>query len=241
MKQFSCMVEKHLAGQDGIPVLACYVPGRESGPLVFLQHGYTGCKEMDLQFGMRIAQEGYFVVLPDARLHGERRPPDFQQIFESDFYNRFVDVIEGTVQDITQLIDYFGRDEAGLAGISMGGFITFLAAVREPRLKAVVPIIGSPKLLPGPDTPADQPGLDRFDVIPEAEKIRPKAILVLNGMKDEIVRPDGVMQMDPVLRDLYRDIPERYELVLFENVGHEVTEEMKQRTVDWFKKHLPVR
>ncbi|HEM1602687.1 TPA: hypothetical protein U0Y36_000427, partial [Listeria monocytogenes] len=79
----------------GIPVL--HISNSENAdqmlPTIIFYHGFTSQKELYLHYGYLLAQRGFRVVLPDAKLHGERLQganPEDQATF-------FWDVIETNI------------------------------------------------------------------------------------------------------------------------------------------------
>ena len=132
--------EKKLIGD--IPVLE-YCAGSPKGkPLVFMTHGYGSFKERMANFAMRLADEGYFVVAPDALAHGERKEPGRFSI---------VQIVERSVAEIDFLIEYYkansevDAERYSIVGRSMGGFVAYGCLVngRHPP-RAIAPTISSP-------------------------------------------------------------------------------------------------
>jgi len=126
----------------GIPVLECCVGSSEGKPLVFMTHGYGSFKERMANFAMRLADEGYFVVAPDALAHGERKEPGRFSI---------VQIVERSVAEIDFLVEYYmansgvDAERYSIVGRSMGGFVAYGCMVNgkyAPR--AIAPTISSP-------------------------------------------------------------------------------------------------
>jgi pimeloyl-ACP methyl ester carboxylesterase len=225
----------------GIPVWSLHPESRPDGPLVLLQHGYRGNKESVLAYGLQIAARGYRVVLPDARMHGERRAADFEARFEADFQRTFLEVLAGTAEDVSTLIDAFGGGPVGMVGISMGAFITFLALTREKRIAAAVPLIGSPLLwAPIALAPEEEARIAEINPAAHPERFPPCAVLIQNGETDELVPVQPAAETYERLRPFYAETPERLQFIPYPNVGHEVTPEMASRTVAWLERFLPV-
>lgn len=125
-----------------IPVLEYCVGSPDGKPLVFMTHGYGSFKERMANFAMRLADEGYFVVAPDALAHGERNEPGKYSILQ---------IVERSVADIDYLIEYYKANSGAdaerfsIVGRSMGGFVAYSYLVNgkyAPR--AIAPTISSP-------------------------------------------------------------------------------------------------
>ena len=123
-------------------------------------------------------------------------------------------------------------DRLGIAGISMGGFISYAAVVSETRLLAATPIIGSPEWsLPWPDSPHQHK--DRFF---------PIALLSQTAAEDESVPARFAYTFHEHLTPLYATAPERLRYIEYPGVGHslspEVWETSTQKMVEWFQRFL---
>lgn len=83
---------------------------------LFFYHGFTSQKELYLHYGYLLAQRGFRVVLPDAKLHGERLQganPEDQATF-------FWDVIETNIIEfplITNELIKAGKTDANRIGV----------------------------------------------------------------------------------------------------------------------------
>ena len=247
------IAEHHIITGENIPVLFYYPEGVENVPVVFCMHGYSCSKYENENIGAKLAEEGFFAVLPDARMHGERGISDFPEKFDNtNFFRNFFNVVKETAEDVTRIIDYLkdikeadiGR--VGITGISMGGHTAFMAAAYDKRIKAVAPIIGTPDWTGLFDfhpnlTRPDGEFLDyimQFDPLTHYENFYPAALLVQNGVEDDTVPITGARCLDEKLKGLYKDIPERYRLIKYPETGHEVVQNMIDEAVNWFRRYL---
>jgi pimeloyl-ACP methyl ester carboxylesterase len=234
------VLEKRRVTPD-IPVWDLHREGREDGPLVIVQHGYTGNKESVLTLGLQIAARGYRVLLPDARMHGDRRATDFEARFGADFMRTFLEVIDGTARDVSALIDAFAAGPVGMVGISMGAYITYIALTRDPRIETAVPFIGSPALWsPVALTPEEEARVAEVNPSAHPERFPPCAVLIQNGVEDELVPFAPVAQTYEKLVPFYADTPERLQFIPYPGVGHEVIPEMAAAGMAWLARFLPV-
>ncbi len=251
----SFTVEHEMRTAKKVPVLIMRPKktGRKM-PLVIFQHGMTDSKEVYIKYGVVLAELGFVVVLPDARNHGERRMKNFDKHFSGPgFVKTFFNTVKGTVDDIRTLIDSFADDaqidldRIGMAGVSMGGFISFMSLVYEKRIKVAVPMIGSPDWEMFIDHHPEfgklvddklRARILKTNPIRHADKLATRALLVLNGMQDKVVPVMGVNRLHKVIKPMYKDNPHRYKLIRYPGVEHEVTEEMAAEMVTWFKTWL---
>jgi dienelactone hydrolase len=257
MLQHKVILEKHVIEPEGIPALALYKDDGKKKPLIITVHGYTGNKSGEIDYGLVLAEEGFLLVSIDARLHGERAVPDFEERMAANFPKEMLRLMIGTASDISLVIDYFVQradvlpDKIGVMGVSMGASIAYLATTLDDRIKASVPIIGTPgwdlSLMPedrgqfgGWPEPDDEliALVANYDPRNRAERFFPKALLMLNGVQDEVVLIDGPRQLYQKLQPLYQGQPERLSFITYEEVGHEFTEEMRHEAVRWFKRFL---
>ncbi|MHB1484130.1 MAG: alpha/beta hydrolase family protein [Saccharofermentanales bacterium] len=247
------IAEHRIVTGESIPVLFYYSEGAENAPIVFCMHGYCCSKHANERIGVKFAEAGFFAVLPDARMHGERSMSDFSEKFDNtNFFRNFFNVVKETVEDVTRIIDYLkdikevDTGRVGITGMSMGGHTAFMAALYDKRIKAAAPIIGTPDWTglfdfhPNLIRPEGE-FLDyvmQFDPLTHYENLYPTALLIQNGVKDDIVPIAGARRLDDKLKRLYKSIPEKYILIEYPEAGHEVTQCMIDAAVDWFRRYL---
>jgi uncharacterized protein len=234
-------VERRLIpGDEEIPVLLLSPADRPEAPLVFFQHGYNSRKEEALGALLELAERGYRIACLDARWHGQRRLPDFEARFEQDFFGSFLQVVQGTVRDVSTVMDALGVREAGFIGISMGAYIAYWSVPREPRLQAVVALIGSPGYVGEvPDRRDLAAHVQEDGPIAHADRFPPRALLMINGELDEVVSPEGARRLYEALRPLYAGTPDRLVFHLDPTLGHAVTPEMWRASFAWIERFFP--
>ncbi|MGG1555160.1 alpha/beta hydrolase family protein [Paenibacillus ferrarius] len=255
------VVESHILTDRQVPVLLCYPKGATKLPVVFLNHGTTCDATSMLPMGLPLAQAGFFTVLVDARFHGRRRLEHFNEtFFNRAMYKRlYLQMLLDTVDDISAIIDDLQTDEradaerVGISGISQGGFVSFVAITREKRIKAAAPLVASPDLtdtwghsLPFVELESDlQEEILRHSPLRNYEAIPPVALLVQNGNADPIVPVGGVRKLNEHLKELYKEMPERYRYIEYDGRGHETVYEgserpniMREEVIDWFRRFL---
>lgn len=215
-------------------------------PTVLVLHGLGSSKEKALPTLYAFAEQGFRAVAPDARLHGGRPGADAREArMNADYLATMYEMIVGTAQDVSALLDSLGTERSAIHGISLGGYITFAALIGEPRLAVASVAMGSPDWLEplrALGIPLDLPLLtpivaaNPLDRAPAAYPPRP--LLMLHGEIDDVVSPAGVRLLNERLTPLYRDAPERLQLIIYPNLGHRYTEDMAQRSVAWTRRFL---
>ena len=215
-------------------------------PLVFVLHGLGSRKEKMLTALYELASAGLRAVALDARLHGERLDAgEREERLNRDYFGATSEMIEGTAQDISLLLNHFAPTCAGIHGISLGGYITFAALLAEPRLAAASVALGSPDWIGplrrfglGPGHPAwdRAAALNPLDLLPKL--LPPRPLLMLHGTADAVVPPDGVIALEEKLRPLYASVPERLKLQLYPGLGHDYPDDMLACTCAWFERFL---
>ncbi|UKS25270.1 prolyl oligopeptidase family serine peptidase [Paenibacillus sp. HWE-109] len=254
------IVESCLITDQHIPVLFVYPEGANELPVVFFNHGTGGDAVGLISMGIPLAYAGFFTVLVDARMHGRRRPANFKEAFYGNDYKKvYLTLLQETTQDISRLIDYLEQDpradthKVGISGISQGGYLSFFAITQDKRIKVAAPIIGSPDLEDqyGASPPFDeleptvQQDIIRFSPLRNYRQMPPVALLVQNGNEDIVVPVEGVRKLEAKLKELYKEMPDRYQYVEYDGVGHAITLNgiedplgIGQRMMAWFTKHL---
>lgn len=201
-----------------VPVLiARPAKGSPPWPAVLWYHGFTADRSASRPELETLAKAGFLAVGVDAVGHGARRLPDFDERFAGsgdEFMRRYLDLVVRTVAEVPSLFDHL-RDEGhaaerrlAVAGVSMGGYVTYGAVVTDRRIRAAVPLLASPEW-PHPESPHLHP--DRFF---------PTALLAITGGADESVPPDQARAFHHILEESYRDDPERLRYVEIEGAPH---------------------
>lgn len=226
-----------------IPVLIVYddlEKAAKKGCVLFF-HGLTSSKEEHISELYNIAEDGYVAVGVDNYGHGKRKLKNFEKIFTDENPNierDFLDAVMNTASDVPILIDelkkhkYIKTDNIGIAGVSMGGYITYTAITVEPRVKVAAAIIGSPRYkLDMKESPHNNIG-----------KFSHVKLLSQNASKDTVVLAEFARKFHEELKDKYADYEQRFEYIEYPNSEHMMELEDWELSIknlrDWFKKHL---
>ncbi|MBU3114747.1 alpha/beta hydrolase family protein [Clostridium lacusfryxellense] len=249
------ILEHNIVTSGEIPVLYCYPKSDKPLPVVIFAHGMFGDKIIDLHRGIVLAQEGFFVVLADARFHGERIVENYSQYFyENDKVvncKKFLEVIKGTSEDISKVIDNLKDDRRvdlnriGMSGISMGGYVTFLTLANDDRIKVAAPMLSSPDWVFN----TEKIEQDKYDEelkeiikinnpINNYKRIASIPLLIQNAIDDPTISINGVRQLIQTINKDHSEIEQKYSLIEYPNIGHEVPDIMIDRIIQWFKKYL---
>jgi alpha-beta hydrolase superfamily lysophospholipase len=214
--------------------------------MMLFYHGFTCTKETHEEEINSLVRAGFLVVSLDNVGHGERRYPKFTEMFSNKRWATepeageadFLQMVRETAQEVPMIIDkllecgWARHDRLGIAGISMGGMISYAAIVTEPRLRVATPIIGSPTWkLPWSDSPHLH-----------ADRFFPVALLSQTGAEDKTVPADLASTFHQQLTLLYSNAPERLRYIEYPNVGHNLSPEVwrasRQKMVEWVQRFL---
>ncbi|HYO74901.1 MAG TPA: alpha/beta fold hydrolase [Thermoanaerobaculia bacterium] len=196
-------------------------PEGEPRATLLWYHGLGVSKETHQPELERFARAGILAVGIDAAGHGERRLENFEERFAPPrevIEPLLFQLVDESVQEIPSIIDALGVDRVALCGISFGGYIAYRGAVSDPRIDAVVTLLGSP-----------EPSL--------ADAFFPRALLSLTAQHDVNVPPDAARAFHRELEPRYASVPERLAYHQYPDATHFLPEEAwidaLDRTIAW--------
>ncbi len=208
--------------------------------------------------GAALARLGYVVLCPDALCFEERQSPQLK----GDAYERFEFlryVVSGkclawkNILDMRRAIDYLcsrdevQKDKIGCYGHSMGSTHTWLVGPWEPRLKCLVGNCCLPTYAAIHRNhlihcfPNFIPGLFQYGDTPDiVSLIAPRPLLLNFGAEDEGSPIQEVREGVKLIAEAYRNHNAEHNFSYFieEKTGHVLSEQMWNRTRDWFHQHL---
>ena len=141
---------------ETIPALIIRPATADRAPVVCFIPGMWRTKTDGLALGVRLAQHGIACVSIDPVDHGDRYDERVERIdhpvypFDTglDMFVQFLRVIQQSALDVGTLLRALASDphldtaRAGVTGISMGSYASFLAFAGNPALQAAVPMMG---------------------------------------------------------------------------------------------------
>ena len=263
----------------GIPLIFCAPENAQKLPVVFYIHGFAGDKRGGVEIAYNLAQRGIATVSLDAPLHGGRLDFRVATTWEGpqkgDLYpfatglDRFfliMKIIEDTLEDISKLLDTFREDprldgqRMGICGASMGGFIAYCFAAKNPSVKALATLISFPSLkqrwqdsiLESSLQPAyaeQMAGLlsvteertkvvDALDPVEGLKKFAPKPLLMVIGDLDTDTHKSYSLRFYEQIKPFYEEKPGNLQYKVHPGAIHRVTTGMVNDAVDWFAKNL---
>jgi len=263
----------------GIPLIFCAPENVQKLPVVFYIHGFAGDKRGGVEIAYNLAQRGIATVSLDAALHGGRLDFRVATTWEGpqkgDLYpfatglDRFfliMKIIEDTLEDISKLLDTFREDprldgqRMGICGASMGGFIAYCYAAKNPSVKALATLISFPSLkqrwqdsiLESSLQPAyaeQMAGLlavseertkvvDALDPVEGLKKFAPKPLLMVIGDLDTDTHKSYSLRFYEQIKPFYEEKPWNLQYKIHPGAIHRVTSGMVNDAVDWFAKNL---
>ncbi|MEF8721468.1 MAG: prolyl oligopeptidase family serine peptidase [Candidatus Accumulibacter delftensis] len=201
----SATAERRLLGE--VPVLIVRPAGATAPlPTVLWLHGLGADKELHRSDLQRFAAAGLLAIGVDAVGHGQRRLPDFEQQFAQPPAQRerlFNTLVAQTVAELPGLLDALvdgglsDPQRLAVAGVSMGGCITYGAVSRDRRFRAAVALLGSPA------------GLFAAGADAVAARFYPTALLSITAENDCVVPRAAACALHQQLASYYAEQPER--------------------------------
>jgi dienelactone hydrolase/lysophospholipase L1-like esterase len=226
---------------------------------------YRGSNGGDEPLGETFAKAGYAVLAPDAAWYGGRStkgpsgPAESGRAAQDAFFKYHLwmgRTLWGMfVRDDQCALDYLcARPEVdakriGATGMSMGSTRSWWLAAVDDRVACVVAVacltryqnlIAHGQLR--------QHGiyyfafglLEHFDSEAVIALIAPRPLLALTGDLDAGSPADGVVEIEKQAKKVYAAVEakDRFESVLYKDVGHVYTADIRKRMLAWFAKHL---
>lgn len=253
------MIEIYQKQIDAIPSLVIVDALKKDNalPLIIYFHGFTSAKEHNLPIAYLLAEQGYRVVLPDSKHHGEREI----KMSATEKKISFWDIVMKNVSELNDIRNYFDRkglilnNRIGIAGTSMGGITTSAALTQYPWIKAAAVLMGSPKITNYAKTlvnsfkkmgnlpvTADEieflyGRLEKYDLSEQMELLNERPLFFWHGENDAVVPYDHSYTFYEKAKPLYKN-PNHIRHITEANCDHKVSRYAILETVKWFTKYL---
>lgn len=249
--ELSTHTEDLAIGGRRVPALWVRPRGLARATVVVL-HGLGASKEAQAPEAAALARAGFEALAIDAPHHGARRSALADQALAAagvaEAHELFLRILRDEIDELPAVVSWLeasGRRALGVVGISMGAFAALGAAARDPRLRAVVSILGSPDWAPraGEPTPLARAWMAEAPVhTPERFADPPRALLLANAGRDVFVPAARTRAFAERLRPLYAACPERLEVLEYAESEHFMRErdwlDLWARSVAWLERFL---
>lgn len=215
--------------------------------------------------GEVLVRSGYIVLAPDAYWHGDRegtgpsgtaenKRSEHESLFKWHLW--FGRTLWGMfVRDDQIALDYLcsrpevDRSRLGATGMSMGSTRAWWLAAIDERIAAVVGVacltryqnlIAHGELRQHGVYYFVNGLLNHFDIEGVIALIAPRAYLALTGELDAGSPADGIRIVDEKISPLYNTLgaKDRFKSILYPDVGHTYTPEMRREMLAWFERWL---
>ncbi len=245
------LVARQLFNQ-GMPYCIIRNEANSPGHAVIFMHGFSDNALLGLSTALELAQHGFTALLPEAKWHGLVQPENFAHIFNSDnFLMSMKQTLKSTMTHLTTLLTYVQSKRwalpgvAGIAGFSMGAYMTYMMPLLDNRFTVAGPVSGSPDHY-------DAKAVEHFNIkltitesalqLPEAsqatQELSNVAWLIQNAKDDETVSVAGSERFYEKLMPYFSQNPEKIKAIFYPSGGHLYTEIMREELVKWFVHHL---
>jgi uncharacterized protein len=204
---------------------------------VLLYHPLGKAKELHSADLGLLADAGFLSIGIDAIAHGERRIPGGYGRFIANPLEALLEVVSATAAEVPALVDELVRrrwaipGRIGIAGVSLGGFVAYGAAISDRRIAAAVTIAASPRWGADPRSPHRHP--DRF---------HPLALLSITASSDALVPPADARALHRDMEPHYASTPERLRYVELPGESHWMSDDAWSRARGeaerWFDRFL---
>jgi predicted esterase len=211
---------------------------------IILYHGWGTDADSYNHFAQDIADNGFRVIVPELIYHDTRNIVDnhfHKEVIQNFFWKTIVESIE----EFDEFTGELGipLEQIILVGSSMGGFIANGVFASSKRLGGLVNINGSGSFLLSerlfrkmdnrPDIPFEEEQmLRKYDPVEQENCHSP--ILLMHGDSDQTIPLDGQMDYFKQLTEVEgrNDI----DLLIYENINHQVSSEMIKDLMVWLNR-----
>jgi predicted esterase len=215
-----------------------------NGSTIILYHGWGTDADSYSNFAEDIANKGFRVIVPEILYHDTRNIVDNhfnKEVIQNYFWKTIVESIE----EFDEFTEELGipLEQIILVGSSMGGFIANGIFASSKNLGGLVNINGSGSFLFSerlfrkmdnrPDIPLEEEKmLNKYN--PVRRKNCDSPVLLMHGDSDRTVPVDGQKDYFKYLTEVEgrNDV----DLLIYENINHQVSSEMLKDLMVWLSK-----
>lgn len=238
-----------------------YLPTGRDGPvpgvIYVCGHAYSphGAKTAYQRHGHTLARHGYAALILDpvqiAETAGLHHGVLNQEMYE--WYTRAYSPAGLEVWNVIRALDYLETRpeiDAGrfaITGRSGGAAMSWFAAAVEPRIKAVVPVMGIGTYATSVADNTQRRHCDcmypvnfaRQDLIHLGALIAPRPLMMAHGRQDPLFPVAGYEEFEAAIGALYSSygVPERFRNVVVES-GHEDSDFLRAEAVRWLDRWI---
>ena len=238
-----------------------YIPKERSKPLPAIiyvcGHSYSphGDKVPYQRHGISFAKNGYVAFILDsiqiAETFALHHGIHMQEMY--DWYSRGYSPAGVEVWNAIRAIDYLetrpevDRDRIGMTGRSGGAAMSWFTAAVDPRVKAVVPVMGISTYEVNVRENTQKRHCDCMfpvnshlhDMLHQGALIAPRPLLMAHGRKDLLFPVEGYEHFEKVVGRLYQSYGrgDAFGNIVVDT-GHEDSTYLREQAIRWFDKHL---
>lgn len=231
----------------------------ENTPVVIFLHGFMSAKEHNLHYAYQLVNKGVRVLLPDAKLHGDRS----EGLTETQMNLHFWDIVLNSIHEVEQLYkelknkQLIANNKIGVAGTSMGAIITSGCLKRYNWIQTAAICMGGPGFIKlgayqlqqmaknGVKFPMSEQEvqktnelLAKYDISLTPEQFAGRPVFFWHGEHDKTVPFNDTYNFYLTLRAYYDENPSNLKFITDKHAGHTVTREGMLAATDWLAQHL---
>ncbi|WP_195851167.1 alpha/beta fold hydrolase [Aerococcus tenax] len=233
-----------------IPVLEVFMEGQGNKLEDFIigYHGWTNVKESILTQAIAFAKAGFHVVIPDAYLHGQRRPNNYQYQMEKDLASVLKHNVEEFPRLVQAITEAYSVKHMAIFGTSMGGLTTGLIIAKYgQKLDGAVQYIAAIDAVEqlGQLYNQNQASLSvnedlafirSWNLADHLDQLESLPFFVYNGGKDNWINTDINRQLIPKIQSNNEKVNIAYQI--YEEEDHWVPFDIIEKSVDFIQKNI---
>lgn len=247
-------IEKEYINDIPVLLVAKEESRQEKRPLLIFYHGFTSAKEHNLHYAYYLAERGFRVALPDAKLHGERSKGYNQKQLSLRFWNIVMKSI-AEAESIKEALVKKGlvdEDRIGMAGTSMGAITMLGAMTQYDWIKAGASMMGSPVYVQFAKYQVEElrkynyelpytkeelnhqfEMLEPYDLSLAPDKLKGRPLFFWHGRKDVVVPFHYAYEFYTRLKERHEDEGQDLTFIDDLDAGHQVTRAGVLQMVQW--------